>query len=263
MNASPDRTLGREEGRNNSHDGVTDRQGEVGAVEVDIHMLVLAHLQAVTQHFIPGDQIAKQDDVGNQRQRNTLENHLLGGPAYGQRRNLRQCLAQWWHQDSPLDIEIHLTNQRSDDGRSQKARQQAQCSQHEEETAPFLELLHRNGESEYQADGTGKTRGDRLFKQKALSIVHEHPLERSYRGPENNAGLERIGQPDHKAPAQAGYTEKQDKRGKHQAQRGHRLEPADRILIAPYHKRQNQGQRGGNPASRVGLAEDNHRRGNQ
>ena len=193
VHAGPQCPLGREERRADPHKRVTNGQRDVRAGRVDVDVLILAILQAFTNDFVTGHQIAEQDHVGDQGQRHTLNEHLHAWPANGKRRHFGPGIAQRRNQDTPLNVVAHLTHHRADNARQHKAWQQAECAKQREETVFFFQFGHGQAESKDQANRAGDGRCDRLLQQKTFSVVDQHPFQRSDSGAKDDPRFQRVG----------------------------------------------------------------------
>src|SRR5690554_1610493 len=176
-------------------------------------------------------------------------------PSDGERRHLGPHVANRRNQDAPLDVVVHLADQRADNGCHQKARQQPQRGDQRYPAIFLAPALHGQREGEDQADRTGQGRGNRLLQQKSLRIIDEYPLEGRQRGAENDAGLEGVRQPDNEASAQPGDTQHEQQQSEVQRQCGHGLQAQTRVLAYADGEGQYQRQRRSQPARRVGFAE--------
>ena len=107
----PHCALCREERRSYAHYRVADRHGKMCARRVDIDMFIVTCGQAITDNFVAGNHVAEQDDVGNDGQRDALQEHLQAWPANGERRHLRPGIRNRREQNTPLDIVAHLPDQ--------------------------------------------------------------------------------------------------------------------------------------------------------
>ena len=230
------------------------------AAHVDVDRIVRPRGSRLAQHFGAGDDVAELDHVGDQNQRNRLEEDLRARPADRERRHLGHGLADRRNQPAPLHVEVDFADQRPYDGGDDEARQQAERSEQHQAAMALLEGLERYREHQHETDHAGQRGRDRLLQQELLGIIDEDLLERGEGRAEDDPGTQGRRQPAHQPGAEPGHAEDGDEAGEEQGQRGHRLEALHRIRIAGDHIGQHQRQGRRVPARRVRFAEGVQRR---